>query len=110
VSTLEYVTPQLPTLAPMLLVYLIGVVLSLLHFKRIAKPAAFALVGFDMLFLNNSMFPFVHGYFAVSEWPLQEKALCMGVVVIIRTLLQVTAFSLLIVAIFVDRSAPAGPE
>jgi xanthosine utilization system XapX-like protein len=93
----------------MLLVYLVGVVLSLVHLKRLAKPAAFALVGFGMLFLITSVFPFVQGYIAVSQLPLQEMGLWMSVVGIIRTLLQVTAFALLLAAIFADRSAPAGP-
>jgi hypothetical protein len=91
----------------MLLVYLVGVVLSLVHLKRMGKPGAFALVGFGMLFLITSVFPFVQGYVAVAPWPLQQMALWMSVVGTIRTLLQVTAFSLLLAAIFADRSAPA---
>jgi hypothetical protein len=109
VSTLEFVRPQLLSIAPMLSVYLAGVVLSLVHLKRLARPAAFALVGFGMLFLITSVFPFVQGYIAVSHWPIQEMTLWMSVVGIIRTLLQVTAFSLLLAAIFADRSAPAEP-
>jgi hypothetical protein len=108
--TLEYVTPQLPSIAPMLLVYLVGVALSLVHLKRLARPAGFALVGFGMLFLIASVFPFLQGYFAVSQWPLHEMRLWMSAVGIIRTMLQVTAFSLLLTAIFVDRSATPGPS
>jgi hypothetical protein len=93
----------------MLFVYLAGVILSLVHLKRLARPAAFALAGFGMLFLIASVYPFVQGYIAVSQWPIQEMALWMGAVSIIRSLLQVTAFSLLMAAIFADRSAPAGP-
>jgi hypothetical protein len=109
VSTLEYVTPQPPSIAPMLLVYLVGAVLSLVQLKRLGKPAAFALVGCGMLFLITSVFPFVQGYIAVSQWTLTETRLWMGAVGIIRMLLHVTAFSLLLAAIFAGRRAPAGP-
>jgi hypothetical protein len=106
---LQYVMPQLPSIAPMLLVYLVGVVLSMAHLNRLGKPAAFALVGCGMLFLITSVFPFVQGYIATAQWPIQEMARWMGVVGIIRMLLQASAFSLLLVAIFAERSAPAGP-
>jgi xanthosine utilization system XapX-like protein len=113
-TTLEYVLTQLPYVAPMLLVYLVGVVLSLVQLKRITKPAAFALVGCGMLFLITTASPFVQGYIFASrydrQWSDQEIGLWMGVVAIIRTLLHVTAFSLLLAAIFAGRSATAKPR
>lgn len=111
-TTLQYVTPQLPYITPMLLVYLVGMVLSLLQLKRIAKPAAFALVGCGMLFLITAVFPFVQGYIFVSRydrgWTEQEIGQWLRVVGIVRTLLHLTAFSLLLVAIFAGRRATAG--
>jgi hypothetical protein len=109
VRTLEYVTPQLPTIAPLLLVYLVGVVLSLVQLKRLAMPAAFALVGCGMRFVITLVFPFVQGYIAVAHSPVPERALWMSVVGIIRVLLQVTEFSLVLTAVFAGRRVPAGP-
>jgi hypothetical protein len=96
----------------MLLVYLVGVVLSLVQLKRLAKPAAFALVGCGMLFLITAVFPFVQGYVFVSRfdrmWTDREVSLYMGVVGIVRTLLHLTAFSLILAAIFTGRRVPVG--
>jgi hypothetical protein len=113
VTTLEYVIPQLPAIAPALLVYLVGVVLSLSRLKRLRKPAALALVGCGMLFLIACLFPFVQGYIVVSrvdrQWTNAQIGLWLGVIGIVRTVLHAIAFSLLLAAIFADRRAPAGP-
>jgi hypothetical protein len=93
----------------MLLVYLVGLVLSLVQLKRLGKLAVFALVGCGMLFLITSVFPFVQGYIAVSERKLSEIALWMKVVGFFRVLLRVTAFSLLLAAVFASRRAAEGP-
>ena len=113
-ETLSYVTSQLPTLAPMLLIYLIGVVLSLIHLKELGQPAAFALVGCGLLFLINAVYPFVQGYLIVSrsesQWTMAQLGMWMNGLGIIRTLLHLTAFSLLLAAIFADRGTWAGPK
>jgi hypothetical protein len=78
---------------------------------RLGRPAAFALAGCCMLFLITAVFPFVEGYIIVSrsgQSTMGTFKLWMGVVGLVRTLLYVTAFSLLFVAVFVDRGAPAG--
>jgi hypothetical protein len=114
VRTLQYVIPQLPSITPALLVYLVGVILSLVHLKQLPKPATFALVGCGMLFLTTSVFPFLQGYLVASRddlhWRLQDVALWTSVVGIVRALFHATAFSLLLAAIFAGRSAPAGPR
>jgi hypothetical protein len=101
-------------MAPAMLVYLAGIILSFVHLKRLAKPAAFALVGCGMLFLITSAFPFLQGYLAASRddlhWRLQDVALWTSVVGIVPALLYATAFSLLLAAIFAGRGAPAGPR
>ena len=113
-ETLSYVIPQLPILAPMLLIYLIGVGLSLAHLKDLGQPAAFSLVGCGLLFLINAVFPFVQGFLIVSQsegqWTLAQLGMWMSGLGIIRTLLHLTAFSLLLAAIFADRGTWAGPK
>jgi hypothetical protein len=94
----------------MMLVYLVGVVLSVVHFKRIGKPALFALAGCGTLFLIAAVFPFIQGYLLSGDngqRTIAERSLWMGVAGLVRMLLQAAAFALLLAAIFVDRSAPA---
>jgi xanthosine utilization system XapX-like protein len=95
----------------MLLVYLVGVILSLVKLNRIPKPAALALVGFSMALLSNAMFPFVQGYIIVSReyygWSSQQLDMYMWLVGVVRTLLHVIASSLILAAIFTGRTGLA---
>jgi hypothetical protein len=93
----------------MLLVYLVGVVLSVVHLKRLGEPAALALVGCGMLFLITTLFPFVQGYIISQHDRLAEMGLWMGVAGLVRMVLHAVAFSLLLAAIFTGRRVPAGP-
>ena len=58
---LEYVRVQLPSLAPMIVVSLAGVVLSLRHLKRLGKPAVLAFIGCGMVFFAALVIPIVQG-------------------------------------------------
>lgn len=110
-TTLQYVTSELPLITPILLVYLVGVGLSLVNLKRQAKPAVFAMVGFGILFLTTTVFPFLRGYLFASyqqrDLTIDELHRWLLPVGIIRVLFEVAAFSLLMAAVFSDRSAPA---
>jgi hypothetical protein len=97
----------------MLLVYSVGVALSLVHFERLGRPAAFALVGCGLLALNVALLPLVQGYILYgSDHPRPDKELGLWLAAfgLVRMLLQAIAFALLLAAIFVDRRAPAGPR
>lgn len=109
---LDFVIEALPYIAPMLLVYLVGVVLSCVYIKRSAIPAAFTLVGCGLLGLITLAEPFIQGYFYISgeqrtlsHWQIRQW---MFVVRIIQTLLNVTAFSFLFSAIFIGRRSAMG--
>jgi hypothetical protein len=109
---LQFVLPQLPYIAPMLVVSVTGAVLSLVHLKRLGKTAEFALIACIMVFLATSVLPFVQGYIVASredrQWPMAEFSLWMSVVGLVRTLLQAIGFSLLLAAIFQGRTSPEG--
>jgi glucan phosphoethanolaminetransferase (alkaline phosphatase superfamily) len=112
-TTLQYVTSQFPFMVPMLLVYSVGVALSLVHLERLGKPAAFALVGCGMLVLITALFPIVQGYILYGsehQRTTTEMGLWIGVTGLLRMLLHAVAFALLLAAIFVDRRAPAGRQ
>jgi hypothetical protein len=108
-TMLEYVIPQLPYIVPMPLVYLVGVVLSLLQLKRLGTPAMFALLGCGILFVSTAVFPFVQGYVASQLFRLSEMGLWIGVIGLVRVLLQATGFSLVLAAVFTGRKVPAWP-
>lgn len=108
---LEYVRVQLPSLAPMIVVSLAGVVLSLRHLKQLGKPAALACIGCGMVFLATSVIPLVQGCILYlredRKWAFAEVSLWVGVLAIVRTLFQAIGFAVLLAAFFEGRTAPA---
>jgi hypothetical protein len=109
VDIASFVTRQLPYIGPMLVVYLVGIVLSLVNLKRFAKPAALTLAGCGLLFLVTLAFPFVQGYlFELRNergGGFEQYERQMLIVGIASTLLRVVAFSLLLTAVFSGRRA-----
>jgi hypothetical protein len=94
----------------MLLLYLVGVVISLTYLKRCATPAALTLASCALLFVVTLVFLFIQGYIIESRnaggefQRMNRQLLCVGVA---STLLRATAFGLLLAAVFSDRSASA---
>jgi hypothetical protein len=109
VRMLEYVRVLLPSLAPMIVVSLAGVILSLRHLKRLGKPAALALIGCGMVFLATSVIPILQGciLYLRDDRALAKVSLWVGVLAIVRTLLQAIGFAVLLAAFFEGRTAPA---
>lgn len=109
----SFLTRQLPYLVPLLLVYLAGVVVALVYFRRCAGPATLVLISCVLLLLITITFPFIQSYLfdfrsntgldsPQFEWTL----LIAGVA---RNLLYAAAFALLLVAAFMGRRT-AAPE
>jgi hypothetical protein len=109
VQMLEYVRGQLPFLAPMIVVSLAGVVLSLRDLKRLGKPAALALTGCGIVFLATSVIPLALGYvlYFRENRAIAEVSLWVGILGMARTLLQAVGFGVLLAAVFEGRTAPA---
>jgi hypothetical protein len=108
---LESIIHQLTFIAPMIVVSLVGVVLSLVHFNRLGKPAAFALIGCGMLFINIAAFPFLQGYLTLAreerQWSMAQFGIWMNLLGYVRVALQTTAVALLLAAIFSRPNAAA---
>jgi hypothetical protein len=111
VRTLDFLRAQLPSLAPMIVVSLAGVVLSLRDLKRLGKPAALALIGCGMVFLAALVIPIVQGCILYlredQKWAFAEVSMWVGVLAIVRTLFQAIGFAVLLAAFFEGRTAPA---
>jgi len=111
VDVISFVSRQLPYHAPMLLLYMVGVVISLTYLKRFAAPAALALASCALLFVMTLALPFIEGYLieALNEarGELQQIQRQMLLLRVASTLLRVTAFGLLLAAVFSGRSPSA---
>ncbi|QEG29287.1 hypothetical protein GobsT_40820 [Gemmata obscuriglobus] len=106
-TMLEYVLQQLPYHAPLLAVYLIGFIISLVQLGRHPRPSVIVLVACGLLFLASVLALLAHGYLfsSVKDQNLGFEAFRRWQVVVaaVVSLLHVTGLSLLLVAAFVGR-------
>jgi hypothetical protein len=107
-----YIASQLPYLAPMLLAYLAGILLSALKLRQLGKPAALALTGCVILLVNTAVFPFVQWYVlsarAQTGTPGNFASL-MLMVSLARSAVHITGFGLLLAAVFAGRRSAWTP-
>jgi hypothetical protein len=111
-SSTTYLSTFLYMLAfnvPYMLTYLVGMILSLVFRKRIGKAAIFTLLAF-LLFVITSVITIVHSawvYFFMYPSGNPDYnfiSTTYTIVSVIRTLLEILAFVLLIIAIFAKRN------
>jgi hypothetical protein len=103
---LEYVLPQLPSIVPMLVVFLVGAVLALVELKPLGTPAALCLSGCVVLFLVTLVFPFVQGYVVTQDVGVSAIGAWMTMIGFVRSAINVAGLSLILAAVFVGRKAP----
>lgn len=89
---------------PMLAVYTLGVVLSLLHLRRLGKSARFALVGCVMFWLITILNPAIQEYY-LSQWrasgtDVKQLSSFSSPYNLGRVSLQCIAFSFMLAAVF----------
>jgi len=89
---------------PMLAVYTVGVVLSLLHLRRLGKPARFALAGCVMFWLITILNPAIQEYY-LSQWrasgtDVKQLSSFSSPYNLGRVSLQCIAFSFMLAAVF----------
>lgn len=99
---LRFVIQQLPYLAPSLIVYLVGIVLSLIYLKRSVTPAVLVLIASLLLFVVTLIIPVVQGYLIQNRRGF-EGFDWMMVVGICGSLLRSVGFALLLAAALVGR-------
>jgi hypothetical protein len=104
-NTTSFLVQQLPFVVPYALVFLVGLVVSLVHLQRCPKPAMLSAFGFGALLCITLLTPVFHAL-AFSQGGTNGWArvgLLSSIVSIVSALVHVVAFSLLIVAVFIDR-------
>lgn len=95
---------------PFLLAYLTGVVIALMNYRKMPKPAFLALVGCSLLLLNSLINIFRTAWFFYWFSPSGRDAQFLGTVTsiigVFTTLFGVAGFIFLLAAIFVKRDYP----
>jgi uncharacterized protein YebE (UPF0316 family) len=98
-------------LAPLVLVYVVGIALALLNMGDYRKASAFALTGFAGLLLG-ALIRAAATLMTLPEYrgdmPVRELATRLAVTNYMATFLTAAAMVFLIVAIFIDRERPEG--
>jgi formate hydrogenlyase subunit 3/multisubunit Na+/H+ antiporter MnhD subunit len=116
IATMESLTATLLVLlpsAPLVLVYVVGIILALVNMEGYRRASAFALTGFVGLLLGALIraagilmtLPPYRG-----DRPISELAIWIAAVNYLATFLTVAAMVFLMVAIFTDREHPEGPR
>ncbi|RME49986.1 MAG: hypothetical protein D6796_03930 [Caldilineae bacterium] len=91
---------QLAGQSLLLLVYLVGIVLALVFWRRYPRPCAFTLGAMGLLLLTTIGQTVMTFYFAYRFGPTPRLIAGSALV---STLIRAVAFGLLLAAIFVDR-------
>lgn len=108
----SFLVQQLPYVVPYALVFLVGLVVSLVHLQRCPKPAVLAALGCGALLCITLLTP-VFQALAFSQGEAVGWArvgLLHSVIALVSAGVHVAGFSLLLVAIFIDRRHPAAKE
>ena len=102
---------------PYLIVYIVGLVLALVFWRRNARASLLSLIAF-ILFLLSSILDVVFTWFVVRSGfnsEFESRGMVLGVGHFLLTLLGITAWVLILIALFCRRSqeptwAPDEPE
>ena len=107
----QYLTQQFGYAAPVLLVYLVGMILSLVFLRKYPMPAILALAATLILFATALGVTMMQGYLLRmridSQWSSNQFSQMQAVVSVIGTGLRTLGSALLIAAVFVGRKAKA---
>jgi uncharacterized membrane protein len=104
----------LVTQAPVYLMWLIGIVLAIIYYRRRPAAAMFTLIAMVIL-LMTSVFGSILNAWLPLAWhtrglPIGQVGLVQGVLSLTRSLLNAVAFALLLAAIFSRWRQPIPPE
>lgn len=106
-STLAQLAGQLP----LMLVCLVGLVMSLIFFKRLRRPSVCTFIGFGLLLLTTIITTLVQNYliFSRDEMGLGGGELnqILMVLAILSNILRAVALALILIAVFTGRPKPA---
>ena len=99
---------QLAGQSPVLFVYLVGMVLAVVFWRRYPRPSAFTLTAMGLLILTSIGQTFVNLYFVVyrgigQDWGPERLRWALTANTLVGSLVRAVAFGLLLAAIFVGR-------
>ena len=110
----SYVMQQLAYVGPVLIVYVVGMILSLVFIGRYRLPAVLALAGTLILFLTSIGVVATQGYVfnmrVTAAWSLVQYSQINAIVSVISTVLRVLGTALLVAAVFSGRKSRAPSE
>ena len=110
----QYLTQQLAYLGPVLVVYLVGMILSLVFIRKHPLASILALAATLILFASAIGVTIAQGYLIrtriESAWSPIQFSQMQAIVSVIGAALRTLGYALLIAAVFVGRKAKASAE
>jgi xanthosine utilization system XapX-like protein len=101
---------QLLWQAPVLIVYLIGLILALIFLSRCPTPSVLVLVAIVVLLLMTGIHPFVTQYFFHASnkmgWSHEKLSWILSAIGLTSSFFHAAALGLLIAAAFLQRRVP----
>jgi hypothetical protein len=109
-----YYIQQVAYAAPLLLIYLIGIALSLAFLRRHPLPSLLALAGTLILFLTGIGIVIAQGsllrFRVQSDWTVSYYTQMLMIVNLFGTIFRTVGSALLVAAIFAGRKNRATPD
>jgi hypothetical protein len=110
----QYLTQQFGYAAPVLLVYLVGMILSIIFIRKYPLAAILALAATLILFANGIGIPVAQGYLLrariESAWSPLQFSQMQAIVSVIGAALRTLGSALLIAAVFAGRKSKVTNE
>ena len=110
----QYVLQQLGYAAPLLIVYLVGIILAAVFVRKYPFPALLALAGCLILSLNILALTMTQGYFInariESGWTVAHYSQMTMIVSAVGAVFRALGTALLVAAIFIGRKAKPASE
>jgi hypothetical protein len=102
---------QLLAQAPVLLVYLAGLILALVFWRRCPTPCLLVFVATVVLLLLTMIHPFLSGYFIQARtemgWTHEKLGSIFSAIALTTSCLRAAALGLLLAAAFIHRVSPS---
>ena len=95
---------------PVILVWIVGVILALFHWKRYPRVSLMALAAIVIFFLNSAAGAFLSLYLPLTlrerGWSTSQMSLVYTANAIVQSLIAAVAWGLVLAAIFGERNKP----
>ena len=106
-SMLMYFANQMLAQAPILLVYLFGIILCAMRWQRAPKAAMLALIGTGVMLLTTLVFGFMNAYLITNQinsgTPISGVGQSLAFLSMGASILRAAGFALVLAAVFAQR-------